>query len=85
MIPYDPDARSSLFARLIPNGAQLGAAGPDDELADPACAVLVTVGILRREPLVVVVVAVDDEVRAGRRTGRARTARPSGRCRGPRS
>src|SRR4051812_7660247 len=44
----------------------LGAAGPHDELPDPAVAVLMPGRILRREPLVVVIVAVHDQVRAGR-------------------
>src|SRR3954452_19093350 len=60
-----------------PGGAQLavgagaeerplrGAAGPDDELAHPAEAVLVPGRVLWREPLIVVLVTVDDHVGAG--------------------
>ena len=43
---------------------QLRAAGPDDDLADPAGPFLLAARVLRREPLVVVVVAVDHELRA---------------------
>ena len=45
--------------------AQHRAAGPDDELADAGGLVLAAGRILRPEPLVIVVVAVDDDVRPG--------------------
>src|SRR4051812_15441851 len=44
----------------------LGAAGPHDELTDATLAVLMPARVLWRESLVVVIVAVDDEVRTGR-------------------
>src|SRR3954464_14474603 len=47
-----------------PEVAHLGPASPDHELADPARPILVAIGVLWREPFVVVVVAVDDEVGA---------------------
>ena len=46
--------------------AQRRPAGPDDELADAPVAVDPAVRVLRGEALVVVVVAVDDDVDAGR-------------------
>ena len=70
MTPWAADRRSSLFA-VDGRGevAQGRAAGADDELADAAVAILPAAGVLRREALVVVVVAVDDDVGAGRVEG----------------
>ena len=71
--------RAQLAVRRRSSGSRAGrAAGPDDELADAARLVLAAGRVLGREPLVVVVVAVDDDVRAGRRRARPRTAPTDG-------
>src|SRR4029077_14805874 len=70
--PDDPERprRSKLAVRPADHErTQFGAARAHDEFPDPARAVLVPCRVLWREPLVVVVVAVDDEVRAGRVQG----------------
>src|SRR3954452_21308166 len=66
--PDDPEgARGAQLAVGAGNEERplLGAAGPYDELAHPAEAVLATGRVLWREPLIVVLVTVDDHVRAG--------------------
>ncbi len=65
MTPWVVATRSSLLARGRRERAQGRSARPDDELADPADAVLAAARVLRGEPLVVVVVAVDHDVGAG--------------------
>ena len=60
---------------------EVAAAGPDDELADPAGRVGPGVGVLRGEALVGVVVAVEDDVRAG--VVERLPERPRGRRRRP--
>ena len=64
--PRLPAFRTSLWATIVGKLAQDPAAGPDHELAQPPRLVLAPGRILRPEPLVVVVVAVDDDIRAAR-------------------
>src|SRR6476469_5834321 len=62
----DPGTQLAVRLRRPEEVAQRRAAGADDELADPAIGVLLAVGVLRGEPLGVVVVAVDDDIDPGR-------------------
>ena len=65
MTPWLPADRTSLCAGHRREAAQHRAAGPDDELAHAPRLVLAPGRILRSEPLVVVVVPVDDDIGAG--------------------
>ena len=65
MTPKVPAMRTSLWAATVGKSRSTRPAGPDDELADARCLVLAAGRILRPEPLVVVVVPVDDDVGAG--------------------
>src|SRR6188472_259257 len=55
--PCDTDLAVGGDRREVP---QPGPTGPDHELADARCLVLAAAGILRPEPLVIVVVPIDD-------------------------
>ena len=65
MTPWLPAVRTSLWATSSGSSRRTAAAGPDHELAQAPRLVLAPGRILGPEPLVVVIVAVDDDIRAG--------------------